>query len=236
MKTSSHHPRLLLALLLILAGLAGTIAPQRAAADDGGPIGTSGLTWSFTEANKTLTISGTGAMPDFVSLDEQPWKELQEKIGKAIIGDNVTAVGESAFTYCSALKNITLPASVKTIGSYAFYYCSKLENITLPASLTTIEENAFAYCKELQTVTIPASVKTIGYAAFKNCSALQSIALPASVKTIGDWVFSDCSALKDLTVAWTNAASIPEINDKDVFYGLTLDKINLHVPAGTKQG
>ena len=57
MNTTKEHSKWLLALLLLAAGLAGAMMPQTAAADENGPIGSSGLSYSYTTADKTRMIS-----------------------------------------------------------------------------------------------------------------------------------------------------------------------------------
>jgi hypothetical protein len=69
---------------------------------------------------------------------------------------------------------VTIGNSVTTIGESAFSYCG-LTSITIPHSVTNIEEGAFGACTDLTSVTIPNSVTSIGYAAFYNCSKLISI-------------------------------------------------------------
>ena len=111
-RESNYKKKLLLALLLIVAGLAGTLMPQRAAADDvvNAPIGSSGLTWSYTEATKTLTISNPSgtpeAMPNFSYQDgrKSPWAAISEKIETVTIEDGVTTIGTYAFDKCWALN------------------------------------------------------------------------------------------------------------------------------------
>lgn len=44
------------------------------------------------------------------------------------------ALGASAFSYCSNLLNIKLPASLVSIGSDCFYNCSKILSITLKST------------------------------------------------------------------------------------------------------
>ena len=114
MNTTKKHSRWFLALLLLAAGLAGAMMPQTAAADENGPIGSSGLNYSYTTADKTLTISGAGTMPDFTN--DQPWKNHQGEIETVAIGDGVSSVGANAFTDCRKLTSVTLPASVTAIG------------------------------------------------------------------------------------------------------------------------
>jgi len=258
MNKKKNYSRLLLALLLLAAGLVGAMRPQSVAAQSQ-PIPGSSLSWEYIPGTKTLTITGTGDMPDFAYADAQPWKDVRNEIEKVKIEAGVTSVGNKAFHACEKLTNITLPAGLERLGDGAFGECGALASITLPEGLQTIERNAFGECLALTHVTIPKSVTTIGDGAFTNCWKLASVTLPAdaqlgtigenafygceklasltipkSVNTIGQLAFAYCVALKDMTVAWTDAASIPVIQS-NVFDYLNLGNIKLHVPAGKKE-
>ncbi len=211
MNTRRIHSRLLLALLLLAAGLAGAMMPQTAAADENGPIGSSGLTWSYTETNKTLTIKGTGDMPDFDGFD-QPWEAFQTQIETVTIGAGVTSVGENAFLGCTALKSVTLPAGLKTLGEAAFSGCDALTRIELPASLETIGVKALdgGSLTEIKVQTGNTHFETEeGVLYNKGKTALlhypckkpgATFAVPASVTTIGGFAFSECAALENITL------------------------------------
>jgi hypothetical protein len=54
----------------------------------------------------------------------------------------VTSIGESAFSYCSALTGISIPDSVKSIGESAFSGCRALTSITIPDSVISIRRMA----------------------------------------------------------------------------------------------
>ena len=148
-------------------------------------------------------------------------------------------IGVNAFGGCVKLKSITLPHSVTKIESDAFGSCKELTSVTLPdnAQFTKIESSAFLNCKALERITIPNHVTTIEANAFNGCMALASVTLPKSVTTIGWRAFQDCKALKDLTVAWTDTASIPNISLYVFQYTppdtVKLSDIRLHVPHGT---
>ena len=68
---------------------------------------------------------------------------------------SVTSIGESAFSWCSGLKNIEIPSSVTSIGDKAFFVCDGLigtyriccgwRSIKIPSSVTSIGNEAFGY-------------------------------------------------------------------------------------------
>lgn len=46
------------------------------------------------------------------------------------IPNNITAIGEYAFSGYNGLTGVVMPSTVTSIGAYAFRYCSELESIT----------------------------------------------------------------------------------------------------------
>ena len=113
-----------------------------------------------------------------------------------IIPNNITVIGECAFSQISSLSSIVIPESVTSIGSLAFSDCSGLSFIDIPNSVTTIGGSAFNGCTGLTSLTIPNSVTSIGKFAFEGCSNLNTISIGNSVSTIGDGAFRDCVGLK----------------------------------------
>jgi hypothetical protein len=81
--------------------------------------------------DSTLTISGTGDMPDYIYVSPYkantfkiaPWFSHKNKIKKVVIEDGVTSIGNEAFFLCSSLASITIPNSVTSIGKGAFSNC-----------------------------------------------------------------------------------------------------------------
>ncbi|WP_167536496.1 leucine-rich repeat protein [Tannerella forsythia] len=209
-----------------LIALIGLITALGAAAQNSGNTGP--LRWEYNAGTNTLSITGTGAMPNYASTNDQPWKAFQSGIKTVIIGDNVTTIGERAFAACNALQNVTLGSRVQTIEVSAFGTCQALQSISFPASVTTIGKRAFLNCRVLQNVSFSDGLTTIGEGAFSNCVVLQSITLPASVTTIGEYAFAFCKALQQVTVAWDTPLAVPD----KTFWGVNTANVPLKVPKG----
>ena len=76
------------------------------------------LKWHLND-NGVLTITGKGEMIDYsYYYNRAPWYGYDIK--RIIIGDGITAIGSSAFAYCSELTSVTIPNSVTKIEDEAF--------------------------------------------------------------------------------------------------------------------
>ena len=112
----------------------------------------------------------------------------------------MTEIADSAFCWCTRLKNVSLGVSLKTIGSWAFWSCSNLTSITIPDQVTTIEANAFQECRKLKEVVFGQGLTTIGDYAFNCCGALTVVSIPDNVTSIGRGAFYWCSDLAELSI------------------------------------
>ena len=169
-----------------------------------GTCGADGDNLTWTLCDSTLTISGTGAMADWVVDADCPWYQYRTQIYTINIDEGVTTIGAKAFVF-SRISSITIPNSVTSIGRYAFCYSNYLEEIVLPEGLISIGDHAFYYGNVLKTVHIPSSATTLGAG-----------------------VFEGCSLLTDIYVEWQS--SIPEWPTKFS----KQNGVNLHVPCGTE--
>ena len=92
--------------------------------------------------------------------------------------DNITSIGEHAFSSCPSLRTLQKLPKLTSIGPSAFANCKRLTSITIPGSVTSIGNSAFSGCTGLTSITIPNSVTSIGEGAFKGCNNLTSMTLP----------------------------------------------------------
>ena len=141
---------------------------------------------------------------------------------KTISGDYSNPHYNGAFSDCTALTSIEIPASVQTIEKVAFSGCSSLKTVTFEkgSQLQTIgggyyDSNsaplgAFLHCRALTSIEIPASVKTIGATAFEGCSKLATVTFEkgSQLQTIGGGYngsvsfgsFLNCRALTSIEI------------------------------------
>ena len=185
----------ILSILILLCTI--PVCASSAEVLESGNCGASGdnLTW-ILDNDGTVTISGNGAMEDYVWPYTGPWNNAAYRhdgltIKKVVITDGVTHIGDHAFEYSSDLNTLQLADSVTSIGDYAFYSCG-IEKLNLPAKLTNIGEFGFSDCNSLQAVTFPASVTVLKDGAFDDCDELKTAIFLNADTQLGDRAFKYC--------------------------------------------
>ena len=147
-------------------------------------------------------------------------------ITSVVIPDSILEIGQNTFYNCTELVTVTISAgsSLTTIGNNAFSGCSSLENLYLPAGVENIGESAFNNCGALKEFTVaqgntayrsenghliesatntlirgghnaivPDGVTAIAQAAFRRTSGITELYIPASVVHIGNYFIADSS-------------------------------------------
>ncbi len=132
-----------------------------------------------------------------------------------------------AFENCSFLTEIALGSTVTSVGAYAFSGCTELENISLPA-VAEISEGMLRNCSSLTSFFICESATSIGPYAFLGCYGLEflgseavfleldtffggewtenAFVVPDTVKTIGEAAFNGCSQMTALSIPFVGSA------------------------------
>ena len=142
-----------------------------------------------------------------------------------------TSIRPYAFNYCTSLKTVNLPYSVKNIGPLAFAYCANLTNVTAKG-IKQIGDMAFYECGNLLKVNLLQDNQTraaetteelinIGVGAFSNCKKLEEIILPENLGNIGSSAFAG-------TPWYEN-----KFNDGVVYFGTTLYEYKGQMPENT---
>ena len=172
-------------------------------------------------SGKTLTISGTGVMPDFdfPHGNLAPWWnyealgmltsfgnfKLEGELKKVVIKDGVTNVSDYALFFLPAATQVTLPDSVTSIGRYGIAMCSKLTGLSIPKGVTGIGDFGLAG-NGLTAVTLPDGLQSLGRGAFDSCASLTNTTLPAAITAVPGKCFADCTKLLNVKYAGTVTA------------------------------
>ena len=181
------------------------------------------LHWKVTSTftSKTLTITGSGAMPDFDFPNGSlaPWWnyealgmnalseidfDIKGKLKTVIIGEGVTNVSNYALFFLPAATQVTLPDSVTSIGRYGIAMCSKLTGLSIPKGVTGIGDFGLAG-NGLTAVTLPDGLQSLGRGAFDSCASLTNTTLPAAITAVPGKCFADCTKL--LNVKYTGTVT-----------------------------
>ena len=125
---------------------------------------------------------------------------LFPNVSSVTIGNQVTSIGDFAFSDCKSLSDVTIGNHVTSIGECAFYNCKSLDEVIIPSSVRSIGNRTFDSCELLKKISIENGVTSIGSYAFNNCKSLEEIILPSSVLSIGDYAFAYCTSLEDVII------------------------------------
>lgn len=106
------------------------------------------------------------------------------------VPENISAIGNGAFSRCDGLTEVTLPEAV--YGSHAFAGCVNLKSVDL-THLADVPEAAFAGCTALTDVRGTAQLVGIGAEAFLGCKALTAFGFGKGLVTIGAEAFANTS-------------------------------------------
>ena len=191
--------------------------------DDGDgsfPAATSGalsMTMNWEVEGTTLSVTGSGAMPNFNENAAAPWVGHSAIIEKVVVSEGVRTVGDYAFRDFTALNEAVIPTTVTSIGAYAFngttqlsgidipdglmeigaraFQSSGLTSFSMPDSVTSLGERVFCQCYGLEEVQLSSGIERIPERAFWFDRKLASIDIPEGIEVIGSNAFNSCSTL-----------------------------------------
>ncbi len=122
-------------------------------------------------------------------------------------------VGENAFSGCTALKSLNIPARYRTFDTTVLGDSTSIENINVAEDHETYSSvngllcnkdgNELIYCPAGRrgALRIPSGIRTIGKSAFANCNNITSVIIPSFVTRIENNAFEGCSKLTSVTFA-----------------------------------
>ncbi len=143
-------------------------------------------------------ITGCGKVDNIGSYAFKNTGFTKLDIAQIFRGEPLT-LGSYAFSSCTKLTTLVVPASVTSVPSHCFEKETSLTSITVRNKATVIGSYAFYGCTKLEKIEKSKfNAAEIGANAFSDCSALKSVILPESVKKIGSKAFEGCSSVTDV--------------------------------------
>ena len=104
---------------------------------------------------------------------------------------------------------------------------SPRELYTVPDGVKRVATGAFFNNQHLRKIVLPDNLESLGYSVFANSKSLEEVVLPSNIKELPFSLFKNCIKLKDI---YYHSKTVP-ITGADVFGGVDLSQITLHVPA-----
>lgn len=127
-----------------------------------------------------------------------------------VIGENVETIGDKAFYYLMAVKDLEISNNVKSIGAEAFSNMESVEGtLVIPDSiveLCTRDESwgivgaHFGNMEKITKVVIGKGLSELSINMFVGCDNLKEVVIPSNIKIIGVNAFSWCINLESVTI------------------------------------
>lgn len=133
----------------------------------------------------------------------------------AVSDADITDIRDYAFSDCSSLASVDLPAATEA-GANAFSECNSLASVNLPL-VTKLGQSCFRYCEALVEVNFP-KLTSIPNMCFYGCSHLKKV--KADVATSVFNAFQNCTALEVIDIlggsSWNFNANLGSTNLKSL--------------------
>ena len=120
------------------------------------------LNWTF-DNTCVLKISGSGKMADYEE-NTVPWRKYANVISEIELSDEITHIGNNAFSFHDGLFDVELPSDLESIGSYAFMGSHNVRRYEVPKSVKHI--GAYAFYETYYPILVYGNPETIGDEAF----------------------------------------------------------------------
>jgi len=191
----------------------------------------------YTNDKETLVCYPAGKKDTEYKLDEA-CKEIRtvasswnRYLTNIILPEGLEEIEYGSFFNCTALKELYIPASVKTIsGGSVFEGCTSLESLTVDANNETYmsEDNvlfdkemtgliAFAANNDVESYVIPETVTFIENEAFAYARNLRKVVIPASVTDIGYEAFLFDAEINVIDTIVCKSSEPLDVDDEDIF-------------------
>lgn len=182
----------------------------------------------FSPLNKTSSVN----LPSTITKIRDKAFYNNKLLTAVTFNDGLTGsleIGQEAFSGCTALAFVQLPAGTKTIGEKAFYGCGELTTVNIPSTVTAIGKSAFYNAAKLFEVTFEAGETPLSIdggssttGAFSKTSLIElviperavlsdytfygietltSVQLPYTFTSVPNYLFDGCKSLSSVSFA-----------------------------------
>lgn len=179
--------------------------------------GTCGKDLAWSLKGGVLYITGSGEMNDY-SAGSAPWSKYASYINSVSISDEVTSIGDYAFSYLP-ITGLSLSQNVKDISDTAVFMCTSLKVISVSTNNRYYQtRDGVLYSKDMTKLyiyptgkqesifTLPTTVTTIaGYQVFRG-AVFKEIVLTDSVYSIDKTAFYLAPNIEKVSVRTKNTA------------------------------
>lgn len=199
-----------------------------------GTVVNGSIDWKYDTETYVLTLSGSGAMPNYSSSSETPWGEyvlytykvgrkeyaytITDDVDLVVVNQGITSIGKNAFANAEQLTALQLSSTVTKIGQNAFYNCGELKTLTWNGinDNLNIDNTSFA-----GTGLVQGGILYIGTQLVFAETNISSASIRNTTTKIHANAFADCEYLTSITIpasvtaigsnAFANCTSLNEV-------------------------
>lgn len=171
------------------------------------------ISWKYDTEEFVLTLSGSGAMPNYSSSSETPWGEyvlytykvgrkeyaytITDDVDLVVVNQGITSIGKNAFANAELLTTLQLSSTITNIGQNAFYNCGDLKTLTWNGinDNLNIDNTAFA-----GTGLVQNGILYIGTQLVFAETNISSVSIRNNTTKIHANAFVDCANLTSITI------------------------------------
>ena len=193
-------------------------------------------------ALKMVTLNSNAIVSKYYPTTNNFKNVFGDQVTSYIIGDDVTAIGQGAFSNCTNLKELTIGKSITSINELAFSGCTNLKTVTLNSNSIVGKDYSFSsammgkcFGAQVTKYIIGDDVTRIGNRAFyPSCDNVTMMVVGRNVTYIGQSAFFHCDNLGAVSIlAETPPTISTSVFPTDEQLHWFAKKGSIYVPCGT---